>query len=177
MHPSADAGVPGLAALHSVRRFMRPRAEPERCELCGAGLVAVHHHLVEPSTRRLACACQACAILFSGGHEGARFFLVPRGVRFLPDLRLTDEAWESLQLPINLAFFLRSTPAGRVIALYPSPAGATESIVAADAWEVLAAEDPVLLTFEPDVEGLLVNRVGESREYYRVGIDECYRLV
>src|ERR1700731_3678807 len=105
MQPSSGAGVPGLAALHAVRRFMRPKTEPERCELCGAGLAADHHHLVEPSTRRLACACQACGILFSGGHEGARFLLVPRGVQFLPDLRLTDEAWESLQLPINLAFF------------------------------------------------------------------------
>ena len=31
--------------------------------------------------------------------------------------------------------------------------------------------------FEPDVEALLVNRVGEARECYRVGIDDCYRLV
>ncbi len=86
-------------------------------------------------------------------------------------------AWEELSIPINLAFFLHSTPAGRVVALYPSPAGATESLVAPEAWEALAEENPVLHDFEPDVECLLVNRVGDSRECYRVGIDECYRLV
>ena len=102
---------------------------------------------------------------------------MPRRVQFLPDFRLTDEAWEDLHLPINLAFFLRSTPAGRVVALYPSPAGATESLVALEAWQALAAENPVLRDLEPDVEALLVNRVGESRECYRVGIDECYKLV
>ena len=65
----------------------------------------------------------------------------------------------------------------RVVALYPSPAGATESLVTPEAWEALVAENPVLRDFEPDVEALLVNRVGEARECYRVGIDECYKLV
>ena len=64
-----------------------------------------------------------------------------------------------------------------MIALYPSPAGATESVVDAGAWETLMAENPVLREFEPDVEGLLVNRVGASRDCFRVGIDQCYRLV
>jgi hypothetical protein len=85
-------------------------------------------------------------------------------------------AWEGLNLPINLAFFLYSTPAGRVVALYPSPAGATESQVAPEEWEALTAENPALRDFEPDVEALLVNRIGEARECYRVGIDECYKL-
>ena len=30
---------------------------------------------------------------------------------------------------------------------------------------------------EPDVLALLVNRVGSSRDYYRVPIDYCYKLV
>ena len=30
---------------------------------------------------------------------------------------------------------------------------------------------------EPDVEALLVNRVGAVREYFIVPIDECYKLV
>jgi hypothetical protein len=30
---------------------------------------------------------------------------------------------------------------------------------------------------EPDVEALLVNRVGSTHEYFLVPIDECYRLV
>jgi hypothetical protein len=90
---------------------------------------------------------------------------------------LPDTAWEGLHLPIDLAFFLYSTPAGRVIALYPSPAGATESLVALEAWQTLTEDNPELRDFEPDVEALLVNRTKGARACYRVGIDECYKLV
>src|SRR5207237_5374445 len=79
--------------------------------------------------------------------------------------------------PIGLAFFFSRTPAGKVVALYPSPAGATESLLPLEAWEELSAENPVLRELEPDVEALLVNRVGQAREHYRVPIDECFRLV
>ena len=70
--------------------------------------------------------------------------------------------WESLQLPINLAFFLPSTPAGRVVAFYPSPAGATESLVPLEAWQTLIDDNPVLGNLHPDVEALLVNRVATT---------------
>jgi hypothetical protein len=80
-------------------------------------------------------------------------------------------------MPINLAFFLRSTPAAGVVALYPSPGGAVEAPVAPAAWDALAEAYPAVHAFEPDVEGLLVNRVGAARECYRAGIDQCYRLV
>jgi hypothetical protein len=176
MNPDApDVGL-GRTALASLRRFARPQVVRERCALCDAELAVEHAHLVEPSSRRLSCACDACALLFSGQGE-TRYRRVPRRVRFLTDFHLTDEAWESLHLPINLVFFLHSTSAGRVIALYPSPAGATESLVALETWEALTAINPVLREFEPDVEALLVNRVGDAREIYRVGIDECYKLV
>ncbi len=155
---------------------MRPRAEVEHCSLCNLVLPDEHTHLVEPATRRLICACDACALLFDGPNA-VRYRRVPRRVRSLPDLRLTDEAWDALQLPINLAFFLRSTPAGRVVALYPSPAGATESLVAAEAWGTLEDANPALRDLQPDVEGLLVNRIGMTHDHYRVGIDHCYRLV
>jgi Family of unknown function (DUF5947) len=170
-----DAG-PSPTALASIRRFMRPRKPLEHCTLCNVALADEHPHLVEPSTHRLVCACDACAMLFDGPTSG-RYRRIPRLVRSLPDFRLTDEAWDALQLPISLAFFFQSTPAGRVVALYPSPAGATESLVAAEAWGALLEDNPALRDFEPDVEGLLVNRIGESRDYYRVGIDHCYRLV
>ena len=90
---------------------------------------------------------------------------------------MTDAQWDDLHLPINLAFFFQSTTIGRVVALYPSPAGATESLLSLEAWHELGSEQPVLNELEPDVEALLVNRLGPSREYYRVPIDECYRLV
>jgi Family of unknown function (DUF5947) len=177
MNPDEPGGN-GLTALASLRRYIRPRAAPvrERCELCNAELAPEHSHVIEPASRRLACACEACALLFSG-QAGGRYRRVPRRVRFLADFRLSDAAWDGLAIPIDLAFFVHSTPVDGIIALYPSPAGATESLVSPEAWEAIAAENPMLRDFEPDVEALLVNRVAGAREYYRVGIDECYKLV
>jgi hypothetical protein len=163
-------------ALTSLRRFARPRPVRERCELCDANLADEHAHLVELASRRLLCACDACAILFSN-QAAPRFRRVPRDVSFLANFRLSDVAWASLGLPIDLAFFLHSTAAGRVVALYPSPAGAIEAPVADEAWQTLLEDNPGLRTFEPDVEALLVNRVRQARECYRVGIDQCYKLV
>ena len=37
------------------------------------------------------------------------------------------EIWGRFQIPIGLAFFMRSSVTGGVVAFYPSPAGATES--------------------------------------------------
>jgi hypothetical protein len=176
MTPDSPEGNPALAALTSLRRFARQRPAQERCELCSAPLGPDHPHLLELAARRLACACDACAILFTN-RAAPKYRRVPRRARYLPDFRLSDVAWEGLRLPINLAFFLHSTAAGRVVALYPSPAGATESLVTLDAWQALVEDNPVLCEFERDVEALLVNRVGTARDCYRVGIDECYKLV
>ena len=100
----------------------------------------------------------------------------------LADFRMTDGQWEALRLPINLAFFFRSTAQERVVAAYPSPAGATESMLTLDAWEDIERENPILIEMEPDVEALLVNRVAHARgvtasEYFLVPIDSCYKLV
>jgi hypothetical protein len=173
--PEPAAG-PGPTALASLRRFLRPRPARERCELCSADLADDHAHLVEPDSRRLACACDACAVLFSGQGAG-KYRRVPRDVQFLADFRLSDAQWEGLGLPINLAFFLHSSPAGRVVAFYPSPAGATEALPDAEVWQALVEDNPGLRDLTPDVAALLVHRVGEAREHYRVGVDRCYELV
>jgi hypothetical protein len=164
------------SALASLRRFLRPQPVRERCELCSAQLAEEHDHLVELATRRLRCTCEACAILFSNP-EAPKFRRVPRCIQYLADFRLSDAQWEGLQLPINLAFFLPSTTAEQVVALYPSPAGATEALPPPDAWQALVKDNPVLRQLEPDVEGLLVNRLGPEMECYRLGIDQCYKLV
>ena len=132
---SADVpNAPQLSALASLRRFARPRSVRECCDLCAAELADTHAHLIEMSSRRLVCACDACAVLFD--NEGAgKYRLVPRRVQLLADFRLPEEAWAALHLPIDLAFFLHSTSAGRVLAFYPSPAGATESLVPLEAWQ------------------------------------------
>jgi hypothetical protein len=173
MNPEQPAGQRAFAVL---RQFARPRRQVERCDLCGAELLPEHEHLLEPAERRLVCSCTACALLFSGRHS-ARYRRVPRDIQFLPEFRLTDVQWDELHLPISLAFFFHSSTAGRVVAAYPSPAGATESLLTLEAWHELEGENPILREMEPDVEALLVNRVGAAREHYRVPIDECYRLV
>lgn len=169
------------SAIAALRRFTRPRPPGERCELCSASIADEHAHLVEPETRRLVCSCEACAILFSGT-QSARYRRVPRDVRVLPDFVMTDAQWDALHLPINLAFFLPSAPAKRVIAFYPSPAGTVESQLPLDAWQELSDANPRLAKMEPDVEALLVNRLGASRgfdrpRYYLAPIDQCYKLV
>ncbi len=176
MNPDSPADRPPRSALASLRRFLKPRPARERCDLCSVDLGNEHSHLVELASRRLLCACEACAILFSAQGAG-KYRRVPRTVQFLADFRLTDQVWEGLGLPINLAFFLQSSVANRVGAFYPSPAGATEALVPPDSWEMLVEDNAVLGSFEPDVEALLVNRLGQKPECFRAGIDECYKLV
>ena len=160
-----------------LRRFVRPRVVVERCEMCSAELSPDHQHLVEPQTRQMICACQACAILFSGQSETLKYRRVPGRTRALSNFQLTDAMWDSLMIPIGMAFFFHNTPAGKTVALYPSPAGATESLLDLEAWDSVVEDNPVLKEMERDTEALLVNRVKGAREYYIVPIDECYKLV
>jgi hypothetical protein len=168
------------SSFTALRRFVRERTPVEHCELCSAELASGHQHLIEPSSRNLICACDPCAILFS--NQEGKYRRAPRRTRFLQDFRLTDSQWESLMIPINMAFFFHSAPAGKVVALYPSPAGATESLLTFESWEEVIRENPILKEMEPDVEALLVNRISSARgqavaEYYLAPIDECYKLV
>jgi hypothetical protein len=168
-------------AFGTLRQFIRPRKrDVERCELCSAEVAPEHLHLIEPGSRKLLCTCNACAILFSG--MGTKYKRVPRRVLALANFHLTDGQWESLMVPISMAFFFRSTPDARVVAFYPSPAGATESLLPLETWKDIEDANPILKQVEPDVEALLVNRVGLAHgfaapEYYVLPIDECYKLV
>jgi Family of unknown function (DUF5947) len=169
------------SAFATLRQFARKRAPVERCEMCSRELAPEHQHLVEPTTRKLICACEACAILFDG-KSGTKYKRVPRRVQFLADFQLSDAQWDGLTIPIDMAFFFKSTPHGKVIALYPSPAGPTESLLSLETWDEVELANPILKTMEADVTALLVNRVGHNRgsaaaEYYLVPIDECYKLV
>ena len=165
----------------ALRRFARARPVIERCDFCSAELGELHQHLIEPERRRLVCVCGACAILFGSRGETA-YRRVPRRIRYLPDFRMTDAQWEGLLIPIQLAFFFHSSAAGRVIALYPSPAGPTESSLDLAMWDEVAQDNPALKRMSPDVEGLLVNRAGRagseggSHEYFLAPVDECFKL-
>ncbi len=97
---------------------------------------------------------------------------------WLDDFALSDEQWASLQIPIGLAFVMRSSMTGQVVALYPSPAGATESEVDLLSWAAIEAANPVLGRLEADAEALVVNRLASAGSQYAIApIDRCYRLV
>lgn len=172
-------------AFETLRQFTRVRRSAsrpvEQCELCSAGLAHEHPHLVELTSRQILCACDACATLFDG-MERSKYKRVSRRVLYLADFEMTDGQWESLLIPINMAFFFGSSIEGRVIAMYPSPAGAVESLLPLEAWNEIAASNRALSRLKPDIEALLVNRVGHAHEmgradYYIAPIDECYKLV
>ena len=177
----ADASTSFEQAFSALRQFARPRPPVERCELCGAALVQHHPHLIELASRKIACACDACALLFEGMAHG-RYKRVPRDARLLTEFQMPDALWEGLLIPINMAFFFHSSLEDRVVAMYPSPAGAVESLLSLESWNVIVEENPVLRHLQPDVEALLVNRIGRSRasishEHFIAPIDACYRLV
>lgn len=177
--PDADA----QESLAVLRRFAGTRAAVERCELCGAELHPEHQHLLERKSRQVACSCDACAILFCG-QEGAKFLRIPRRIVRLENFSFTDQQWEAMMLPINLAFFLRQ-PDGATAAMYPSPAGAMESLIGLPPWEELFGGNRWLARVEPEVETLIVNRIGdrignrigENSSYFVAPVDSCYRLI
>ena len=130
---------------------------------------------------RLVCACDPCALLFDG-LERSKYKRVSRKIQFLANFAMTGAQWDSLIIPINLAFFFHSSIEGRTIAFYPSPAGAVESLLTLDAWNAIVASNPVLRRMQSDIEALLVNRIGrndaaDTAAYYIAPMDDCYRLV
>ena len=161
-----------------ARSRLSPPAEPEeadgRCDLCGSTIDADHRHLLSLSDRRILCACEPCWAM-RVGDPGLR----PTGTRslLLEGFELSDELWARFQIPIGLAFFFISDAAGGVVALYPSPAGATESELYLEAWNDLVAANPMLETLEHEVEALVIDRMSEERRYAIVPIDRCYELV
>lgn len=179
MSPTAPPSLD--QSFSALRRFARPRLPVERCELCSAALAQEHPHLLELANRQIICACEACSTLFDG-LIGGKYRRVSRRAWFLPDMKIEDAQWEALMIPINMAFFFYSSVQGRMVTLYPSPAGAVESLLPADAWSEIVRENPVLNELEQDVEALLVNRIGHAHgaspaEYYFAPMDQCFRLV
>ncbi len=175
-----------LSAASGLRRFAAPPppAPPaqERCELCGEKLAGEHRHLVDPQRRSIACACTACALLFTRAAgrsvpagKQARYRTVPD--RVCHDLRapLTDAEWAELQIPVAIAFFFVNSALDRVVASYPSPAGVTECELDLAAWDRLAAAHPLLAALEPDVEAILVIH-GDGTQAFLIPIDMCYSL-
>jgi hypothetical protein len=177
----APQGLRRMAAWAGSRPESPPRLpitvrEPStaHCELCPVGIGDDHRHLLHLDERRIICVCETCWSMRSGDPE-----FRPPGVRtvWLEDFVMSDAMWAEFQIPIGLAFLLRSTVTGGVVALYPSPAGATESELELDAWAAVCAANPVLEGLQPDAEALIVNRTTSEHQYAIVPVDQCYRMV
>ena len=157
------------------RQVDEPRPAPEeRCDLCSVSIPADHRHMLHVEERRIVCTCETCRALFAGDGPYR-----PAGSRtaWLDGFELSDELWASFRIPIGLVFFFRSSTVGGVVAMYPSPAGTTESELDLGPWGTLVAANPVLEGLETDVEAVIVNRLGGARQHAIAPIDECYRLV
>lgn len=164
-----------VGAVRALRAFARAPGGGPRCDFCPAAVTDRHGHVVDPVTRELRCTCASCAILFDA--KGAtKLRSIPRRTERLADFRMTDAAWEATRIPIAMAFFVSNSTTKSIVALFPSPAGTTESALSSDIWEALVADNSILATLAPDVEALLIHRARGARDHYIVSIDQCYEL-
>ena len=197
---SDDRSAAPLDILRQFARKREMRQTTEQCELCSEAIGSKHRHLLEFSNRALICVCHPCSILFGDPGAGSgKYRLVPSRYLLLQDFQMTDEQWDDLMIPVNMVYIFYSTGSGqrtpskdgvarqagkanRIMAFYPSPAGAMESLLSLEGWDELVSSNPILNHLEPDVEALLINRVqnrgGDNyREHFIVPIDTCYELV
>lgn len=161
-----------------LRRFLTERPpQLERCELCAVAVPEDHRHLVDTDKRALVCVCAPCAVLMEQPGAAGRFRTVPARYLTDPAHRLDESAWDALQIPVGVAFLFRNAALDRLVALYPSPAGATESELEPATWTEVLGGSRLAELLEPDVEALLLRRTDGHCQCHLVPIDICYELV
>ncbi|PPJ21168.1 hypothetical protein C5E44_06200 [Nocardia nova] len=151
----------------------------ERCEMCAEPVGADHPHVVDTESRRMLCVCRGCYLLFTDQGAALRYRAVPRRYVSFPDFRMTLPEWDGLEIPVGLAFFFHSSSAGRTVAFYPGPAGATESELPLDNWTAFMERHPEFGDLADDVEALLI-QVPDGDAPARcllLPIDACYEFV
>ena len=170
----ADGGPPVVEGWRPVQNG----PAPERCELCAAEIPASHGHVADLEAASLQCACRACYLLFTQPNAGrGRYRAVPDRYLHDPGRVMTPAEWDQLEVPVGLAFFLRtSRDQGALAGFYPSPAGVTECQLDLELWQQLVASYPLLSAAADDVEAVLISRTGDGVEYFLVPVDVCYEL-
>jgi hypothetical protein len=146
--------------------------------MCATPVGAEHSHIVNVENRSLMCACRACYLLFTlEAASKGKYRAAPDRYSYESSFRLDESQWEEFQIPVRIAFFFFNSTMKRMVAFYPSPAGATESTLSLAAWRNLQDANPQLATIAPDVEALLVYGHQSGRfDCYIVPIDACYQL-
>ena len=156
MHQPAQnlAASAPRSPLARLQRLARPRQPHD------AASSSRHRNRVRASAsaragKSPARCLDACAILFQ---RRAHQALPPRPARRFPAGGFSvargdvGEPAHSHQSGVFLPRLLIS--AERVVAMYPSPAGATESLLTMESWSELTEANPVLLKMQSDVEAL-----------------------
>jgi hypothetical protein len=173
----------GKSPLANLRRISTTRPTPsdeERCEMCAKSIGHDHQHVVGLESRTLMCTCRPCYLLFTDQTATIRYKAVPDRYLSFPDFAFDQGAWDDLQIPVGLAFIFRNSVEDRVVAFYPSPAGATESELSLGAWDRMVSSNPRFDLLLSDVEALLIYRSDQGRGDFHcmiVPIDICYELV
>jgi hypothetical protein len=148
--------------------------------MCAEPIAETHPHVVNLESRALMCTCRGCYLLFTAEDAELRYRAVPDRYLSFPDFDLGPGQWDSLEIPVGLAFLFRNSVQGRTIAFYPGPAGATESELPLEAWDSVVAANPQLGLLRSDVEALLIRAPERGRSGFTcnlVPIDACYELV
>jgi hypothetical protein len=172
MYPAKD----NVAMLAEMLRRRPP--EGERCDFCATPVAPEHDHLIELAARRILCTCRPCHIVFEpAGAAQGKYRAIPNRYREVTEFVVDDATWDSLQLPIGLVFFFYNSTESRTVAFYPSPAGATESLLPLEEWVGIVARYPEFSSIEPDVEAILIQRNREASRCFIVPIDAAYELV
>ena len=178
---TGPAPVGPLSVLARFRQPAMASAPGERCEMCAEPISSLHTHVVDVHDRTMVCTCRACYLLFTGrGAGGGRYRAVPERFRTVLDFELTPSQWDSLQIPVTVAFFFDNSALGTTAAFFPSPAGATECLLPLDTWSEVVRANPVIETIEPDVEAALIRTdpddQGWGAECFIVPIDSLLRI-
>jgi hypothetical protein len=146
--------------------------------MCGTELGGEHRHVVALDDRAIRCVCRPCGLLFApAGAGGRRIRVVPERCLTDPAHRIADGDWDALGIPVLPVFLFVNSDLGRVVACYPSPAGATESLLDLDGWTGLLQAYPLLRMPVADVEAVYVTRADAGLEAYLVPIDACFEVV
>jgi hypothetical protein len=182
--------APAAAAPVTLPGLRGPQTEPgqsgqqeqaqaaEKCELCATPVPDEHGHVADVEAASLMCACRACYLLFTRPNAGRmKYVAVPDRYLADPGRVMTGAEWDQLEIPVGLAFFLRtSREGGELAGFYPSPAGVTECRLDLQLWQQLTRDYPLLAAPAADVEAALISRSDSGVEYFLVPIDACYEL-
>jgi Family of unknown function (DUF5947) len=169
---------PALSLTFGTSKPRSTKPLGEVCEMCGVDITDEHPHVVNIEARSLQCTCRPCYLLFAPEGAGrGRYLAVPERYLIDADSDISEGQWEELQVPVGMAFFFENSVLGHVVAQYPSPAGATESLLDLVAWQQIVSGNRLAAALLPDVEALFVHRSRDGTKTFLVPIDVCYELV